>query len=88
MHGPMSGVIKYFGQFQCAHQGTFLEIQAAGGPIGRYAVPSVAPSPSSFLQWFSDYTSQSLMAVEGRGIYPATTWHPGTRVMTTVHVSS
>lgn len=69
MHGPMSGFInKYFGDFQFAHQDAFLEVQAAGRVVGRCAVPSAAPSPDNFLQWFSDYTSRKLDGARG-------SWH-------------
>ncbi|KAI0967699.1 FunK1 protein kinase [Xylaria arbuscula] len=69
MHGPMSGFIKkYFGNFQYAHQDTFLEIQAAGRVSGRCAVPSAAPSSDNFLQWFSNYTSRELDGARG-------SWH-------------
>lgn len=69
MHGPMSGFIKkYFGTFQYVHEDGFLEIQAAGRVSGRCAVPSAAPSPESFLQWFSDYMSRELDGARG-------SWH-------------
>lgn len=69
MHGPMSGFIrKYFGNFQYVHQDAFLEIQAAGRVIGRCAVPPAAPSPDSFLQWFSNYMSRELDGARG-------SWH-------------
>ncbi|KAI0203992.1 FunK1 protein kinase [Astrocystis sublimbata] len=69
MHGPMSGFIKkYFGNFQHVHQDAYLEIQAAGRVSGRGAVPSVAPSPDSFLQWFSNYVSRDLDGARG-------SWH-------------
>lgn len=69
MHGPMSGFIKkYFGNFQYAHQDAFMDIQAAGGLSARCAVPSAAPSPDSFLQWFSDYMSRELDGARG-------SWH-------------
>jgi hypothetical protein len=69
MHGPMSGFIKkYFGNFQYAHQDAFLEIQAAGRVSGRCAVPSAAPSPDNFLQWFSNYVSRELDGARG-------SWH-------------
>ncbi|KAI0853578.1 FunK1 protein kinase [Daldinia vernicosa] len=56
MHGPMSGFIKkYFGKFQYVHQDALLEIQIAGRVTGRCAVPSTAPTPDTFLQWFSNY---------------------------------
>lgn len=66
LHGPMSGFIqKYFGSFQYAHQDAFLEIQASGRISARCAVPSAAPSPDSFLQWFSDYMSRELDGARG-----------------------
>ncbi|KAJ0121961.1 hypothetical protein J7T55_002472 [Diaporthe amygdali] len=69
MHGPMSGFIKkYFGNFQYVHQDAFLEIKAAGRLSGRCAVPSAAPSPDNFLQWFSDYMSRELDGARG-------SWH-------------
>lgn len=69
MHGPMSGFIqKYFGDFSYTHQNAFLQIRAAGGVSFRCAVPSAAPSPDSFLQWFSDYMSRELDGARG-------SWH-------------
>lgn len=69
MHGPMSGFIKkYFGNFRYVQKDDFLEIQAAGRASGRCAVPSAAPSPESFLQWFSDYMSRELDGARG-------SWH-------------
>ncbi|KAI0403529.1 FunK1 protein kinase [Xylaria palmicola] len=71
MHGPMSGFIKrYFGNFQYAHQDTFLEIQAPGSVSGRCTctVPSAAPSPDNFLKWFSNYISRELDGARG-------SWH-------------
>ncbi|KAI1168469.1 FunK1 protein kinase [Nemania serpens] len=69
MHGPMSGFIKkYFGSFQYVHQDAYLEIQAAGRVSGRCAVPSAAPSPDNFLQWFSNYVSRELDGARG-------SWH-------------
>ncbi|KAI1737847.1 FunK1 protein kinase [Xylaria scruposa] len=69
MHGPMSGFIKkYFGNFQYAHQDAFLEIQTAGRVSGRCAVPSAAPSPNHFLQWFSNYVPRELDGARG-------SWH-------------
>ena len=69
MHGRMSGFIKkYFGNFQYAHQDAFLEILTAGRVGGRSAVPSAAPSPDGFLQWFSNYMSRELDGARG-------SWH-------------
>lgn len=69
MHGPMSGFIKkYFGNFQYAHQDASLELQAAGRVRARCAVPSAAPSPDNFLEWFSDYTLRELDGARG-------SWH-------------
>ncbi|GJD04212.1 hypothetical protein ColKHC_13037 [Colletotrichum higginsianum] len=70
MHGPMSGFIKkYFGSFQYARQDASLEIQTAGvGVGGRCAIPSTAPSPDSFLQWFSNHASRELDGARG-------SWH-------------
>ncbi|KAI1205533.1 FunK1 protein kinase [Annulohypoxylon truncatum] len=69
MHGPMSGFIKkHFGSLQYAHEDAFLEIQVAGRVGGRYAVPSTAPSPDDFLQWFSNYVSRELDGARG-------SWH-------------
>ncbi|KAG5742870.1 hypothetical protein H9Q70_014412 [Fusarium xylarioides] len=69
MHGPMSGFIKkYFGNFQYVRQDASLEIQTAGGVSGRCAVPSAAPSPDNFLQWFSNYVSRELDGARG-------SWH-------------
>lgn len=69
MHGPMSGFTKkYFGNFQYMYQDAFLEIMSAGRVSGRCAVPSAAPSPSNFLQWFSDYMSRELDGARG-------SWH-------------
>lgn len=66
MHGPMSGFIKkYFGNFQYVRQDALLEIQAAGRVSGRCAVPSAAPSPDNFLQWFSNYVSRELDGARG-----------------------
>ncbi|KAH7131171.1 FunK1 protein kinase [Dactylonectria macrodidyma] len=66
MHGPMSGFIKkYFGNFQYVRQDVLLEIQAAGGVSGRCAVPTAAPSPDNFLQWFSNYVSRELDGARG-----------------------
>ncbi|KAM5381125.1 hypothetical protein ACJZ2D_003041 [Fusarium nematophilum] len=60
MHGPMNGLInKYFGDFQHV-QDALLETQAAGSVSGRCTVPSAAPSPETFLQWFSGYVSREL----------------------------
>ncbi|UPK91911.1 hypothetical protein LCI18_002846 [Fusarium solani-melongenae] len=69
MHGPMSGFIKkYFGKFHYVRQDAPLEIQAAGRVIGRCAVPSAAPSPDNFLQWFFNYVSRELDGARG-------SWH-------------
>ncbi|KAK6225745.1 hypothetical protein QIS74_01792 [Colletotrichum tabaci] len=70
MHGPMSGFIKkYFGNFQYARQDASLEIQTAGGGVGgRCAIPSTAPSPDNFLQWFSNHASRELDGARG-------SWH-------------
>ncbi|XXG98085.1 rRNA-binding ribosome biosynthesis protein [Hypoxylon texense] len=69
MHGPMSGFIKkYFGKFRHVHQDDFLEIQVAGKVSGRYAIPSAAPSPDNFLQWFSKQLSSELGGARG-------SWH-------------
>ncbi|KAK3933963.1 hypothetical protein QBC46DRAFT_429750 [Diplogelasinospora grovesii] len=69
IHGPMSGFIKkYFGSFQSVHQDALLEIQAAGRVSRRCAVPSAAPSPDNFLQWFSNYVSRELDGARG-------SWH-------------
>ncbi|KAI1441361.1 FunK1 protein kinase [Annulohypoxylon stygium] len=69
MHGPMSGFIKkYFDEFQCFHQDSFLEIRAAGRFIGRYAVPSAPPSPDNFIEWFSNYISRGSDGARG-------SWH-------------
>jgi hypothetical protein len=66
MHGPMSGFIKkYFGNFQYVHQDASLEIQAPGGLDTRCAVPSAAPSPDNFLQWFSEYMSREIDGARG-----------------------
>ncbi|KAI1406102.1 FunK1 protein kinase [Hypoxylon fuscum] len=69
MHGPMSGFIKkYFGNFQHVRQDALLEIEAAEGITDRCAVPLAAPSPDSFLQWFSNYVSRELDGSRG-------SWH-------------
>ncbi|KAI8630987.1 FunK1 protein kinase [Xylariaceae sp. FL1651] len=69
MHGPMSGFIrKYFGNFQYVHQDAYLEIQVAGKVSGRCAIPSAAPSPDNFLQWFSNHVSRELDGARG-------SWH-------------
>ncbi|KAF9765556.1 hypothetical protein IL306_002147 [Fusarium sp. DS 682] len=69
MHGPMSGFIrKYFGNFQYVHQDASLVIQAPGGVRSRCVVPSNAPSPDDFLQWFSNYVSRELDGSRG-------SWH-------------
>ena len=66
MHGPMSGFIKkYFGTFQYVRRDASLEIQAPGGLDARCAVPSAAPSPDNFLQWFSDYMSREIDGARG-----------------------
>ncbi|KAI0098049.1 FunK1 protein kinase [Nemania sp. FL0031] len=66
MHGPMSGFIKkHFGNFQYTHRDAFLEIQADGRVSGRCAVPSAAPSPDNFIQWFSCYVSRELDGARG-----------------------
>lgn len=69
MHGPMSGFIKkYFGNFQYVRQDASLEIQAPGGVRSRCVVPSGAPSPGDFLQWFSDYVPREVDGARG-------SWH-------------
>ncbi|KAF5024770.1 hypothetical protein F66182_3148 [Fusarium sp. NRRL 66182] len=69
MHGPISGFIKkYFGNFQYIRQDASLEIQAAGRVSSCCAVPSAAPSPDNFLQWFSNYISRELDGARG-------SWH-------------
>ncbi|KAJ2990636.1 hypothetical protein NUW58_g2849 [Xylaria curta] len=67
MHGPMSRFIKkYFGNFQYVYQDdASLEIQLSGRVVGRCAVPSAAPSPGNFLQWFSSYLSRELDGARG-----------------------
>lgn len=66
MHGPMSGFIKkYFGSFKYVHQDVFLEIQASGRISARCAVPSAAPSPGSFFEWFHDYMSKEIDGARG-----------------------
>ncbi|KAI5923465.1 FunK1 protein kinase [Camillea tinctor] len=66
MHGPMNGFIKkHFGNFQYVHQNAFLEIQAGGRVSGRCAIPPAAPSPDTFLQWFSNYVSRELDGARG-----------------------
>ncbi|RJE17522.1 hypothetical protein PHISCL_10139 [Aspergillus sclerotialis] len=66
LHGPMKGFIeKYIGIFQYVHRDTSLEIQAAGRLIGRCAVPSAAPLPDNFLQWFSVYLSRKRDGARG-----------------------
>jgi serine/threonine protein kinase len=65
MHGPMSGFIKkYFGKIEYVHQEALLAGRA-GGPC---AVPSAAPSPDNFLQWFSNYISREFDGARG-------SWH-------------
>ncbi|KAI1195304.1 FunK1 protein kinase [Nemania serpens] len=62
MQGPMSGFIrKYFGNFQYVHQGS-------GRVSARCVVPSAAPSPDNFLQWFFDHVSRELDGARG-------SWH-------------
>ncbi|KEZ41236.1 Uncharacterized protein SAPIO_CDS7324 [Scedosporium apiospermum] len=69
MHGPMGGFIKrYFTNFQYVHQDAALEIHAAGKVVGRCVVPTAAPSPGNFLQWFSSYVSRELGGARG-------SWH-------------
>ncbi|KAI0481457.1 FunK1 protein kinase [Xylaria cf. heliscus] len=66
LHGPMSGFIKkFFGHFQYVNQGALLEIKTAGRVSCRCAVPSAAPSPDGFLQWFSNYISRELDGARG-----------------------
>lgn len=66
LHGPMSGFIKkLFGDFSYTHQDAFLEIRAAGGVSAACAIPSAAPSPDNFLQWFSDYMSREVDGARG-----------------------
>ncbi|KAK1948825.1 FunK1 protein kinase [Colletotrichum sublineola] len=66
MHGPMSGFIKkYFGNFQYVRQDASLEFQIPGGFSGHCAIPSAAPSPDSFIQWFSNYVSRELDGARG-----------------------
>ncbi|KAL2887390.1 hypothetical protein HOO65_050511 [Ceratocystis lukuohia] len=66
IHGPTSGFIKkYFNKFQYVHQNASLEIQEAGTVISRYAIPSAAPLPENFLQWFSTYVSQEIDGARG-----------------------
>ncbi|KAF4457030.1 serine/threonine-protein kinase Sgk2 [Fusarium austroafricanum] len=95
MHGPMSGFIKkYFGNFQYVRQDGSLVIQAAGRVSGRCAVPvpSAAPSPDDFLQWFSNYVSQELGGARGSwhissGNESADS-HSGARLLLTMPASS
>ena len=69
LHGPMSGFVqKHFGNFQYVHQNDLLEIHATGRASGRYAVPSTAPLPKDFLNWFSNYMPQELDDIRG-------SWH-------------
>ncbi|KAI6083218.1 FunK1 protein kinase [Hypoxylon rubiginosum] len=77
MHGPMSGFIKrYFGGFQYSHEDAFLRIQAGGGASSRCAVPSAAPSPDNFLQWFSDYMSRELNGARGSWLVSSSNAEP------------
>lgn len=47
MHGPMPGFMaKFFGEPTCTHRDNGLEVQ------------SVAPTPDSFLPWFSNFVSE------------------------------
>ncbi|CAG9983549.1 unnamed protein product [Clonostachys byssicola] len=69
MHGPMGAFIyKYFGKFHYDHQGDVLRIFAGGRVSSRCAIPSAAPSPDNFLQWFSNYVSQEVDGARG-------SWH-------------
>ncbi|CAH0043014.1 unnamed protein product [Clonostachys rhizophaga] len=69
MHGPMSGFIKkYFGNFRYVHHDALLEIQAAGRVTSRCVVPSAAPAPNNFLQWFSNYVLHQVDGARG-------SWH-------------
>lgn len=66
MHGPMVGFVeKYFGNFQYICQGASLEIQVSERDRCHCAVPSAAPSPDDFLQWFSNYVSRELDGARG-----------------------
>lgn len=66
MHGPMNGFIKkFFGKFQYVHQDASLEIRAVGGMCARYPIPSTAPSPDGFLQWFSSLVLRDLDRARG-----------------------
>lgn len=85
MHGPMRGFIKrYFGSFQYAHQDNFLEIQASGRSTARCAVPSTAPSPDSFLEWFSDYMSKEIDGARGSWQISNESGDGGARILLTV----
>ncbi|KAI3328899.1 FunK1 protein kinase [Xylariaceae sp. AK1471] len=82
MHGPMSGFIKkYFDNFQYVHQDALLEIQTAGRVSSRCAVPSAAPSPDKFLQWFSNYVSRELDGARG-------SWHISSGNVASEHESA
>ncbi|KID81155.1 serine/threonine-protein kinase Sgk2 [Metarhizium guizhouense ARSEF 977] len=66
MHGPMSGFMeKYFGKFRYICQGASLEIQVAERVRIRCTIPSAAPSPSIFLEWFSNYVSRESDGARG-----------------------
>ncbi|KAI1392937.1 FunK1 protein kinase [Hypoxylon trugodes] len=95
MHGPMNGFIKkHFGNFQYIHQNAFLEIQAGGKVSGRCAIPSAAPLPENFLQWFSNYVSRELDGARGSWLVSSDNLAPkhesdddGARLLLTMLVS-
>ncbi|OAQ59614.2 serine/threonine-protein kinase Sgk2 [Pochonia chlamydosporia 170] len=69
MHGPMSGFIKkHFNNFQYVRHDGELKLQAAGRQSCICAIPSNAPSPDDFLQWFQNYLSQESDGARGE-------WH-------------